>query len=187
MYQVHGLILVGGKSQRMGVDKYGLKVNGVSLIDRAVEMLLPYVDKVYISKRRDQILPDQQVGVILDLYEHIGPMAGIWSAMDHNPLVSWLVYAVDLPKIQSRTIQELCDQYSLNFDVIVPYTGNANLQPTMALYNPSFSSVLNSAIIDQKYGLRRAIAKAHSKAYKTKYVEDFFNLNNPEDLEVLQR
>jgi molybdopterin-guanine dinucleotide biosynthesis protein A len=108
---MYGLILAGGKSRRMGQDKALLKRDGRSQLASLVALLEPMVERVFVSTRPDQTdEPERRrFAQIIDRYSHIGPVAGVLSAMDDYPAVDWLVVACDLPNVDQLTIRHLID------------------------------------------------------------------------------
>ena len=98
---IHGLVLAGGKSRRMGSDKALLMQDGQSQLSRAVALLERHLPKVFVSARQDQAgeVERSKFEQIIDRYDDMGPIAGILTAMDNDPTVSWLVLACDLPNV----------------------------------------------------------------------------------------
>ncbi|OON67010.1 molybdenum cofactor guanylyltransferase [Hymenobacter sp. CRA2] len=105
---LRGLVLTGGRSQRMQEDKDRLRYHGHEQRQHAAALLAPFCQEVFISCRPEQAaelptgltpLPDQ----FLDL----GPMSGILSAFRHDPNAAWLVVACDLPFLTQQTLQYL--------------------------------------------------------------------------------
>lgn len=182
----HGLILTGGKSRRMGMDKSNIQLQGMTQIERCVRRLLPFVNKVFISKRQDQVFSMEGVFEIDDIYTNVGPIGGILSAMETYPGYSWLVCAVDLPKICDRTIRELLEHFEPEYEVIVPTVDGVTIEPTFALYNEGILSQLQSAIDNDQRGLQKILSGSNCKIYNTVYPEDLFNMNTPEDLQKIK-
>lgn len=98
---MRGVILAGGRSTRMGVDKSFLTFGGTSLLRRAFDSVRPQVARMAISSnvpawRFDdfdaEIVPDRRMDVQ-------GPLAGIDAALAQFPNEDLLVIAVDLPFI----------------------------------------------------------------------------------------
>ncbi|MFP4643688.1 MAG: NTP transferase domain-containing protein [Spirochaetales bacterium] len=107
---VHGLVLAGGKSTRMGRDKAAIEFTpGTSQARRAAELLSQVCDSVYLSARAEQPLPEdtKHVPVIPDLYDGFGPLAGILSAFAHDPRAAWFVVGCDMPLLESGDVREL--------------------------------------------------------------------------------
>src|SRR6185437_16964450 len=106
---VYGLVLAGGRSKRMQRDKAALPYAGRTQLERAIELIEPFVARVYVSVRPDQIDDPLRArfAQIVDSGETAGPIAGILAAQSHHPEVAWLVLACDLPMLDAQTLQHL--------------------------------------------------------------------------------
>lgn len=104
-----GLVLAGGRSQRMQRDKALLAYGGETQLSRAARLLAPYVDQVYVSVREDQRNEPERARwpQVVDLVPDIGPAAGILAAQLAKPQHAWLIVAVDLPLLDAGTIAHL--------------------------------------------------------------------------------
>ena len=90
---MNALILIGGKSSRMGTDKGLLNYHGKPQREYLFDLAKKYCTEVYFSCRAEQQFSEQS---IIDTYS-LGPMGGILSAFDFNPNTAWLVVACDMP------------------------------------------------------------------------------------------
>ena len=81
---LNGLLLAGGKSSRMGHDKASMVLgpDGLTQARRSLGLLLPFCQRVYLSLREGQSVPEGGVGfpVLRDSGEVRGPLRGILSA-----------------------------------------------------------------------------------------------------------
>lgn len=100
---MNALILIGGKSSRMGTDKSLLNYHGKSQREYLFDLAKKYCSEVYFSSRAEQQFSEN---TIIDKYE-LGPMGGILSAFDFNPNSAWLVIACDMPLIDENSFQTL--------------------------------------------------------------------------------
>lgn len=104
---LYGLILAGGYSKRMGQDKALMDFHGKPQAVYCYELLSTYCDKVFVSTRPDQRFLDLPLLMDLDQFLNKGPIAGILSAMQTYPQVSWVLLACDLPYVRHETIDHL--------------------------------------------------------------------------------
>jgi molybdopterin-guanine dinucleotide biosynthesis protein A len=106
---LHGLLLTGGHSRRMQRDKATLEYNGQSQLQRAVELLQPLVTRCFLSVRADQRQEPLRAAheCIIDRVPNIGPLGGIHAALHTHPSAAWIVLAVDLPFLDTATLQQL--------------------------------------------------------------------------------
>lgn len=100
---MNALILIGGKSSRMGTDKSLLNYHGKPQREYLFDLAKKYCSEVYFSCRTEQQFSGN---TIIDKHE-LGPMGGILSAFDFNPNTAWLVVACDMPLIDENSFQTL--------------------------------------------------------------------------------
>jgi molybdopterin-guanine dinucleotide biosynthesis protein A len=106
---LHGLVLAGGRSTRMGRDKATLAYHGRSQLETAWALLAPRVSDCFVSVRPDQVGDPAraQHPQIVDGPEGLGPAAGILAAQRAHPQAAWLVLACDLPFLDAGTLDAL--------------------------------------------------------------------------------
>ena len=102
--KLFGLILAGGRSQRMGQDKALMSYHGKPQVEHVRDLLVGVCAKVFISGRSYAGIP-----VIEDMrsFTDAGPLTGILSAMTAHRHASWLVMACDLPFADEKTLRYL--------------------------------------------------------------------------------
>ncbi|MBT9392052.1 NTP transferase domain-containing protein [Hymenobacter sp. NST-14] len=106
---LRGLVLAGGRSQRMGQDKGKLAYHGQEQRAYAAELLAPFCQDVHVSCRPDQIVELEYAGLrpLPDTFADLGPLSGILSALRLDPNAAWLVVACDLPFLSETTLAHL--------------------------------------------------------------------------------
>ena len=102
-----GLVMVGGKSMRMGEDKARIDYHGVAQEIHAKQLLDPFVDQVYTSV---SIISSGDSTEIRDTFTGLGPFGGILSAFREYPECAFLVLACDLPKVDVEAIRYLVER-----------------------------------------------------------------------------
>lgn len=145
---LNGLVLLGGQSARMGTPKALLNYHGVFQGDYCRMLLGPHCQQVYVSCRTEQLdLPEfnqafSSAPKILDQYASIGPLTGVLSAMQADPLSAWLVLACDMPLVDSNVIERLV--LARNPHRLATLFGHAAsgpepllLEPLCAIYEPA--------------------------------------------------
>ncbi|MAI65734.1 MAG: hypothetical protein CL600_12835 [Alteromonas sp.] len=100
--KVIGVVLAGGRSSRMGRDKALLKIEALSMIERAEQLLAnTSVDKVMISRN------DDNSAHTADIIPHKGPLSGIHAIATRYIDCNLLVLPVDLPLMDADTLEQL--------------------------------------------------------------------------------
>lgn len=182
---VWGLVLAGGKSRRMGSDKASLTIDGEAQLDRAIRMLGTHLDRVFVSTSPDQAGDPlrQKFEQIVDGYENIGPVAGILSAMDQHPAVSWLVLACDLPNIDDETISYLMDNASAEHEATAYHSVRDDLpEPLCAIYRPASRPSIDRFVGQGKNCPRKILINSPTKLLRQPNPGALHNINSPEDL-----
>ena len=108
--EIKGLVLVGGKSKRMGSDKALLSYDGKrTQLERTSALLQSVCTEVFISQQKEQSFPTPAGTATIhdDVDEISGPLCGILSAMRAYPDAHWLILACDLPNLTTATLEKL--------------------------------------------------------------------------------
>jgi molybdopterin-guanine dinucleotide biosynthesis protein A len=105
----YGLVLTGGQSSRMGIDKALISYHGRPQAEYLYTLLEEVGLKTFISCREDQLERKEvrELSSISDRFVNFGPLGGILSAMATHPERAWLVVACDLPLVTAENIKEL--------------------------------------------------------------------------------
>lgn len=132
---VKGLVLAGGKSQRMGKDKSQIDYHGKTQEQYMVQLLESINIETFLSKAHKVDSPTSQV--ITDRFVDMGPFGAIASAMMDDPNAAWLVVACDMPFVTKEVLQNLLDQRDASLTATA-YRGADNPfpEPLIAIYEP---------------------------------------------------
>ncbi|MDP4611635.1 MAG: NTP transferase domain-containing protein [Opitutales bacterium] len=136
---LYGLVLVGGKSQRMGRDKALLSYDGQGTqLERTAALLQSVCERVYISQREEQAFPcpEGSEAIYDSVSEAKGPLCGILSAMQTHPEAHWLVLACDLPYLQVPTLEKLIRTFQAATPELTAYKSSHDglPEPLCAIY-----------------------------------------------------
>jgi cyclic pyranopterin phosphate synthase len=182
---LYGLILTGGKSERMGEPKALINYHGKPHAAFMHELMDKYCDRVYFSARKDQWKGSalEAFPTIEDSFEG-GPMAALLSAFKAHPDVNWMIAACDLVHFNQKTIEKLLA--SFNPDAVATSYANSEKgfpEALCAIYTPKAQSLFLDAF---KSDIRCPV-----KVLKTLPVElvkqeagiNLANINTPEERE----
>lgn len=146
---LNGLVLCGGKSERMGQDKSFLQyVPGKSQLERTNELLESICDQIFVSARPEQVKANsayQEFPLLFDSFLGLGPLSGIFSALKQDPQAAWLVVAIDLPFLSQEGIRNLiCYRRGFAHATAFRSTCQTRIEPLCAIYEPkSFPAMLS--------------------------------------------
>lgn len=109
MVPLHGLVLAGGASRRMGRDKGTLEYRGEPRVLSAFRLLAETCERAFVSvdAAKAETPPYSALPTIIDEGRHRGPIAGLEAAWARYPFAAWLLLAVDLPLVDRELLEEL--------------------------------------------------------------------------------
>ena len=142
------VILAGGRSSRMGRDKAWLDCDGQPLIQRQIELVqrLQPVE-IFISARPGKAFDSLGRPVVPDNFPDQGPLAGMESALGVMQTPMLLALAVDLPRMQERTLRRIAARCQ-NCGGVPCFHGTA--EPLAALYPKAAHSIATELLRDQQ-------------------------------------
>ncbi len=150
--QITGIILAGGKSSRMGIEKGLIRHRNKYLIEYSIDVLLKVCNQILISAN-DNSYNFLGYRVIPDEIPDCGPMGGIYSCLKKSKTSFNLVISCDTPMIN----QGLLEHIILNIgdhDIVVPTERNEHYEPLCAFYHQRNIPTLEKFIRNGNFKLR---------------------------------
>ena len=198
--QLAGIILCGGRSRRMGQEKYRLSFAGETLLQRICRIVQPEVSRILIVAAVDQEIPQSEsnIKVLRDEIPDAGPLAGIAQALTYlqtsaDAPVAAFVTSCDVPLLKPDVISLMRNQLTEEFDAIAVRDSHY-AYPLCAIYRTTVAAAAARLIAS---GQRRAAALPENlrtcwlslDAIRTvdPDLESFLNCNTPEDYEKARR
>lgn len=186
-----GVVLCGGRSTRMGVDKAALIFEGTTLLQRALARLDEICDPVLVAPGDSSLTVAGRRSVV-DAIPGAGPISGLVAALRASPHRLVAVVAVDLPWIDKRLIGMLAARIG-DCDVAVCESARG-VEPLHAVYSTSMLGVAEAALAGEDRSLRHLIERSRAvrlpeKEWRSAGISDRFmvNINTPGDLAQLSR
>jgi molybdopterin-guanine dinucleotide biosynthesis protein A len=187
--KVTGIILAGGKSSRMGVEKGLVKFRGKTLVEYALDALKPVCDEILISSNTSAY---DFLGypVTSDIYPDCGPMGGIYSCMLKSKNQLNFILSCDTPLVDSSTISLILEK-SIGFDVGIPWHGGQYFEPLCAVYHENTIPVFEQFIKAGNFKIPDLLLEINIRKIQTGKdsgldTELFFNVNSKKELQYLE-
>lgn len=186
---ITGIILVGGKSRRMGQDKALLAVQGKTLFERALEPFQQSFAQVLLIGDRPERFAAYRLPVIPDLYPG-SSLGGLYTGLFHAGTEHIFVTSCDLPFPNLAILQYLCSLRG-DWDAIIPESPQG-AEPLFACYRKSCLEAMRDRLEQQRFSISAACSGLHVRQvpYEDIAALDpagtaFLNLNTPEDITLL--
>lgn len=178
-----GFVLAGGKSSRMGRDKALLKVEGETLIERAIRKLRRVCPEVAIAgggpelARYGRVIPDGTPGQ--------GPLGGIVAALQQSAYEWNLFLAVDMPFVPESVLRSVA--FSGGGPALLAVAqAEGVIQPLCGIYSRAALPLLRRELEAGRLKMKDAIVATEAYSYTQIDCLDWFrNINTPEDLEAV--
>lgn len=191
---ISAVVLAGGESQRLGLDKALLELHGQTLLARTVGKVATLSDDVIVVTNNPvryrhlglevRFVPDEQPGE--------GALMGLYSGLQAARHAAALAVACDMPFLNIRLLRYMLTE-SIGYDVVVPRLENDLLEPLHAIYSKRCLPFIAKLLAQ---GRRRIFA--FFADVRVRYVEEptiarfdplhlsFVNVNTPADWQLAQ-
>lgn len=182
---LNGLVLAGGKSQRMGHDKGVFNWHGTEQRYYLVDMLKTWCDDVFISCREDQKSTiDQAYSALEDTFTGLGPFGAILSAFRQNPDSAWLVVACDLPLLNTSTLDFLVQHRAPAAVATAFKNENEGFpEPLITIWEPKAYPQLLAYLAEGYSCPRKVLINTEIALLNVPDSEALTNVNTPEELQ----
>jgi molybdopterin-guanine dinucleotide biosynthesis protein A len=165
-------------------DKATLEYAGRSQLERAVELITPLVERVFVSVRPDQTADPLRAryAQIIDSGEVSGPIAGIIAAQARHPDAAWLVLACDLPLLDRQTLQHLLRSRRPERQATAYRSSRDGLpEPLCAIYEPSSRNAIRAHVASGRDCPRKFLVNADAALLDQPQPDALDNVNTPKE------
>jgi molybdenum cofactor guanylyltransferase len=179
---LNGLVLCGGKSTRMGEDKSLIHYHGKSQRDHLVNILKPFCNEVFISASKHS---KASQSIIPDHFDLDSPLNGILSAFHFDPFAAWLTLPVDMPNIDSKTIQYLIDHRDTHTVATCFLDSDGqNPEPLLTIWEAKAKPLLFDFFNSGEKSPRKFLLENDVCLLKSPVASALVNINTPEELQA---
>ncbi len=186
---ITGIILAGGKSERMGQDKGLFPFFDKPLVGYSIDTLKSLCGKIIISAN-NRIDEYKALGyeVVQDEVKDKGPLGGIVSCLKRSETQHNLIISCDMPFVRSAVFELLLKNIE-NYQVVAPAHETFLVEPLCAYYNTNVLDQMQKSIDEGDYKVMNFFKKIRFKTvlFDKKihwYSSDIFlNINSIVDLE----
>lgn len=179
-----GIVLAGGKSRRFGTDKALARVDGMPMLERAVNLLteLNLAPCVITNGFNDYAFLGCETE--RDVIAEQGPLGGIYTALTKFKNSPILVLTCDMPLVSKEMILFLMDSHCEGSEASVFKNTNGLFEPFPGIYNSCLQRVAEEEIRENRLSMQSFIGHLSKKqALSIDPTWDcFVNVNSKEDL-----
>lgn len=184
---LYGLVLAGGKSQRMGEDKGLINYHGKEQREYIADLLAPLCKEVFISCRQDQVIASSYPS-LSDTFTGFGPFGAILSAFKEKPDAAWLVVACDLPLLDKPTLTHLVDSRDTSKNATAFHnTATGFPDPLITIWEPRSYPVLLQFMAQGYACPRKVLINTTIEEINLKREEAIMNVNNQEEKKIVMK
>jgi molybdenum cofactor guanylyltransferase len=191
---IKSLILAGGKSQRMGINKATLNYHGKPQTEFLVDILRGLNVEPHLSCRKEQAvdfimdLAAENVPIVTDTFLDLGPFGAILSAFRHDPNAAWLVIACDLPLLDAETLDYLIKNRNLSSIATAfksPESADRFPEPLITIWEPRAYPILLSFLAQGISCPRKVLINSDTHLLEAPNQNALKNVNTPEEKEAI--
>ena len=186
---LNGLILAGGRSSRMGLDKGLIDYHGQAQVSWLAELLGEFCASVHVSvgSRQDQSGGYASMATIVDRQPGLGPAGGLISAWKIVPDAAWLLVAVDMPLLDRATLSALTAGRSVTHLATAFRHPDGVLEPLCTIWEPAARTVLEQRLKRGDASLRRLLEGSPVRVLEPPNTEALRSVDAPTERNAIRR
>jgi molybdopterin-guanine dinucleotide biosynthesis protein A len=185
------IVLIGGRSRRMGTCKALLPFGSETALCRVLRILEPMVQRRIVVAAADQLLPTLPADVIVarDARPDCGPLEGIRAGMEAGiaRAHSFFVCACDTPLLKLPFVRALWQLLDDDVDAVVP-RDDQRFHPLSAVYHGRVLCDIEELLIANRLRPHDLVLRVRTRAVPVDHLrqvdpqlDSLRNLNTPAD------
>jgi molybdopterin-guanine dinucleotide biosynthesis protein A len=202
-----GILLAGGQSRRMGVDKAFVEFQGRWLIERPIDALKQVCDEIVIVADEAGPYARLNLRVVADTLPGFGPLAGLHAGLSAMRAELGVVVAVDMPFLNPALLRALLDAAE-GWDAVIPALAagpsaddvkrhrakDLDVHPLHAVYRRTCLPTIRAAIDRGDRRLNAFFADVRARYFSADEIRphdpdlrSLLNVNTPDELRRAER
>jgi molybdenum cofactor guanylyltransferase len=190
------VVLAGGKSKRFGEDKNHIKLGDKTLLEHVLSKISNrFRETLIVSSHIQEIKEIDNVIIIPDCLEDVGPLAGVLSSMKwvkkNQKNYKWVAtFPSDTPFFETSIIEEYKKRIYTNDSLLYFVKSNNKRHNIFGLWSIDLLEILENDLINNNF--RKVEEWANKIGVKTidikiRKFDPFFNINTKEDFEEAKK
>lgn len=186
MSEITGIILAGGKSERMGTDKGLLVLNGKTFISHIYDAMKPIVGDNIMVVSSNADYDTFGYNRIEDLIADKGPVGGLYTALKQSKTKFNLVLSVDVPLVSTELLAWLLENHHESY-LMTQVQSNDKASPLIAVYDRAVRIPLGERLAGNQLKLRGLLEEINYQTLDIpeKWNNQIKNINTDEDYKNL--
>ena len=183
---MNAVILVGGKSSRMGTNKAFLELKGKTFIELQIELLREMFDEIFISANTSSEYEYLNLPIFKDVYPGKGPLGGIYTSLINSSSLHTFMLACDMPFVGPELIKHL-KYLTKEYDVVIPKS-EKGLEPLHAFYSKKCIDQIKKSLDENNLRIisffphvNVKVVELGSLASSARFKDSIKNLNTMDD------
>ena len=182
---ITGVILVGGKSRRMGQDKAFLMIEGLPVIERIIQTLQGCFRQLLLVGDRPERFERYHLPVVPDIYPG-SSLGGLYTGLHTARTERIFVTSCDIPFSNPDLIQSICTDTAA-YDAVIPAT-QGGLEPLFALYHKACLPFMQAALEAGNFRITALLQQLQMKTIAPEQLlqidvtgRSLLNINTPDE------
>ncbi len=179
------IVLAGGRSERMGADKFLLPFHHTTLLEHLIGELRRLTPDVAVVTKQPGLIPPVGVRIVRDRYAAECALSGIHAGLSESEHEVNIVLACDLPLFDHRAGTFLLDR-AASYNIVVP-KGPQGYESLCAVYSKKCLSTIEDMMVREDFAIQRLYGQLPTLVVPAENVTAashphvFFNMNTAED------
>ncbi len=188
---ISGIILAGGRSNRMGTNKALLKLGELTLIEGVALVMSGVCSEIIIAGGNEKDLEHLGYPIVRDTYPGCGPLSGIHAGLSVAKNRYGFVAACDIPFPDGSLMKKIISSAG-EWDAVILQHGEY-YEPLFSLYGKHFIKAAEESIKKGVYKVTAALSLVKWKPFaidagEIPYIKkSLFNVNTPGDYEEAKK
>jgi molybdopterin-guanine dinucleotide biosynthesis protein A len=187
MDRLNGLVLNGGQSRRMGIDKGLLSYHGIPQREFVFNLLRVFCNDVFLSCKSTDSIP-AELNPLPDEFDMDSPLNGIMTAFLRDAESAWITLPVDMPFVDDNVVRHLLTARDNSYDATCFYDSEgSDPEPMICIWESRCAPLLKEFYSNGNISPRKFLKSHRVKLVESPSPQVHLNVNTPEEMEAFKQ